>query len=136
MNKKFGLKEWDNHLLYFKDKPIKILEIGIDKGDIMKKFIDVFLNNNNLTEYYGIDNWNYLAEPEKIIDNIKENCLNKNNIYLIKKDPTIGLAILLSKDILFDIIFINSLHIHKIMTCDPDFFFSSKIISKRWYNYF
>ena len=130
MSKKFGWTEWDNHLLDLKGKPVKILEIGIDKGNVMKKFIDVFLNTNNLAEYYGVDNWNYSDESAEIIDNIKENYSNKNNIHLIKKDASIGLSILLSKKILFNIIYINSLYISKIMTCDPDFFLVFKLLAK------
>lgn len=85
MNKTFEFKEWNNYLLHFKDESIKILEIGIDNGNILKQFIDVFLKSNSNSEYYGIDTWNESKNNEKIVDEIIQNSNQKDNIHLIKK---------------------------------------------------
>ena len=47
----FGWKEWDKNLMYMKGNPVKILEIGIGKGETMDKFSQVFLESNKESEY-------------------------------------------------------------------------------------
>jgi len=126
MSKKFGWKEWDNHLLHFIGKPVKILEIGVFKGDAMEKFAQVFLESNKDSEYYGIDTWE--GSPEYVEINFKEiekSALSKknasprkNNINFIKKESVIALPELIIKNIKFDIIFIDASHTAKDVLYD------------------
>jgi predicted O-methyltransferase YrrM len=126
MSKKFGWKEWDNHLLHFIGKPVKILEIGVFKGEAMEKFAQVFLESNKDAEYYGIDTWE--GSPEYVEINFKEiekSALarknaspRKNNINFIKKESVIALPELIIKNIKFDIIFIDASHTAKDVLYD------------------
>lgn len=126
MNKTFGWKEWDNHLLHFRGKPIKILEIGVYKGEAMEKFAEVFLESNKDAEYYGIDTWEgspeYVEidfkEIEKAALGRKEASPRKNNIHFIKKQSVIALPELVIKNIMFDIIFIDASHTAKDVLYD------------------
>jgi predicted O-methyltransferase YrrM len=126
MNKTFGWKEWDNHLLHFRGKPIKILEIGVYKGEAMEKFAEVFLESNKDAEYYGIDTWEgspeYVEidfkEIEKAALGRKEASSRKNNIHFIKKESVIALPELVIKNLMFDIIFIDASHTAKDVLYD------------------
>ena len=126
MTKKFGWKEWDNHLLHFRGKPIKILEIGVYKGEAMEKFAEVFLESNKDAEYYGIDTWEgspeYVEidfkEIEKAALSRKDASPRKNNIHFIKKESVIALPELIIKKIMFDIIFIDASHTAKDVLYD------------------
>ena len=126
MNKQFGWKEWDTHLLHFIGKPIKILEIGVFKGQAMEKFAEIFLESNNDAEYYGIDTWEgspeYVEidfkEIEKSANDKKNNSTRKNNIHFIKKESVIALPELIIKNITFDIIFVDASHTAKDVLYD------------------
>jgi len=117
MSKKFESNEWNNYLLHFKDQPINILEIGIDDGNVLQQFIDVFLKSNENTQYYGIDTWEE-SKNEQIVGNIIKNSIQKDNIHLIKKDSIIAISELIIKKISFDIIYINSLYVRKNLSTD------------------
>jgi len=114
----FELEQWNNHLLHFKNKPIKILEIGIDKGINLQKFIKIFLESNEESEYYGIDAFDKSNENKKNVNEIINNSIRKNNIHLINKESIIALQDLTNNNILFDIIYINSLYINKNILSD------------------
>ena len=126
MNKTFGWTEWDKHLLHFRGKPIKILEIGVYKGEAMEKFAQVFLESNNDAEYYGIDTWEgspeYVEIDFKEIERAalgrKEASPRKNNIHFIKKESVIALPELVIKKIMFDIIYIDASHVAKDVLYD------------------
>ena len=124
MNKTFELKEWNNYLLHFKDEPIKILEIGIDNGTILKEFINVFLESNKQAQYYGIDTWDESKEKEKIVHDIINKSSRKDNIHLIKKKSVTALPEFIINNMLFDVIYINSLYIGK------DIFYDSMMVMK------
>jgi len=118
MNKTFKFKEWNNYLLQFKDEPIKILEIGIDNGNILKEFINVFLDSNKDAQYYGIDTWNESKDNEKIVNDIIKNSSRKDNIHLIKKDSITAIPELIINKMFFDVIYVNSLYINKSIFYD------------------
>ena len=124
MNKTFELKEWNNYLLHFKDEPIKILEIGIDNGTILKEFINVFLESNKQAQYYGIDTWDESKEKEKIVHDIINKSSRKDNIHLIKKKSVTALPEFIINNMLFDVIYINSLYLGK------DIFYDSMMVMK------
>ena len=124
MNKTFKLKEWNNYLLHFKDEPIKILEIGIDNGNILKEFINVFLESNEYAKYYGIDTWDESKDNEKIVHDIINKSSRKDNIHLIKKKSMIALPEFIINNMLFDVIYINSLYLGK------DIFYDSMMVMK------
>ena len=117
MNKTFQSNEWNNYLLHFKDQPINILEIGIDDGNVLQQFIDIFLKSNENTQYYGIDTWEE-SKNEEIARDIVKNSKQKDNIHLIKKDSIIAISELIIKNISFDIIYINSLYVRKNLSTD------------------
>ena len=117
MNKNFQSNEWNNYLLHFKDQPINILEIGIDDGNVLQQFIDVFLKSNENTQYYGIDTWEE-SKNEEIVRDIVKNSKQKDNIHLIKKDSIIAISELIIKNISFDLIYINSLYVRKNLSTD------------------
>jgi hypothetical protein len=108
MSKKFGWTEWDNHLLHLQEKSNKILEIGINKGSVMKKFIDIFLDNKE-SEYYGVDTE---------IDMKIETGIDNQNIHLIKNESTTAISELIIKKISFDIIYVNNLILKKNLNTD------------------
>ena len=126
MSKKFGWTEWDNHLLHFRGKPIKILEIGVYKGEAMEKFAQVFLESNKDAEYYGIDTWEGSPEYVEIdFKEIEKTALGKrnasprkDNIHFIKKESVTALPELVIKKIMFDIIFIDASHTAKDVLYD------------------
>jgi len=101
-------KEWNKDILYLINKPIKILEIGIGKGEIMKYVTSIF---NNKLKYYGIDEWKYGNKSKDIekIANLNRN-LNKykKNIFYLKKNSKIILYEFIKKNTTFDFIIINS----------------------------
>jgi len=126
MNKTFGWTEWDKHLLHLRGKPVRILEIGVYKGEAMEKFAQVFLESNSEAEYYGIDTWEgspeYIEidfkEIEKAALDRKEASPRKNNIHFIKKESVIALPELIIKKIIFDIIYIDASHVAKDVLYD------------------
>jgi hypothetical protein len=124
MNKTFELKEWNNYLLHFKDEPIKILEIGIDNGNVLQQFIDVFLDSNENSKYYGIDTWDESKENEKIVNDIINKSSRKDNIHLIKKQSITVLPEFIVNKMSFDVIYINSLYI------DKNIFYASNLAIK------
>lgn len=100
-------KEWNKDIIYLINMPIKILEIGVGKGEIMKYVTNIF----NKPIYYGIDEWNYGNKSKDIekIANLNRN-LNKykKNIFYLKKNSKIVLYEFIKKNTTFDFIIINS----------------------------
>lgn len=121
----FGWKEWDKNLLYMKGNPIKILEIGIGKGETMEKFTQIFLESNKEAEYYGIhtfkkdlDSEQSITDIKKIVNSKKEHSLVSNKIYIMDEDTNTLLQKYISDNIVFDIIYINSSYFAKDILLD------------------
>ena len=121
----FGWKEWDKNLLYMKGNPIKILEIGIGKGETMEKFTQIFLESNKKAEYYGIhtfkkdlDSDQSITDIKKIVNSKKEHSLVSNKIYIMDEDTDTLLQKYISDNIVFDIIYINSSYFAKDILLD------------------
>ena len=108
----FALKEWENNLSPMIGKSIKILDIGISKGNIMEEFAKIFLKSNKDAKYYGIDMWKQSeVNPEINYDIIEKEAnkrkseLNvKSQITFIKEDYNKALSNLSLELTLFDII--------------------------------
>ena len=122
----FGWKHWDKTILHFKGRDIKILEIGVYKGDAMEKFAEVFLERNKNAEYYGIDTWEGSPEYVEIDFKDVEKSANakrdkspvKDRIHFIKKESSLALPELVGKKMMFDIIFIDASHTSKDVLYD------------------
>lgn len=121
----FGWKEWDKNLLHMKGNPVKILEIGIGKGETMDKFSQVFLEHNKEAEYYGIhtfkkdlDSEQSINDIKKIVTTKKEQTLVSNKIYIMDEDTNKLLQKYISDNIVFDIVYINSSYFAKDILLD------------------
>lgn len=121
----FGWKEWDKNLMYMKGNPVKILEIGIGKGETMDKFLQVFLEHNKESEYYGIHTFKKDLDSEQSINDIKkivmtkkEQSLVSNKIYIMDEDTNTLLQKYIFDNIVFDIVYINSSYFAKDILLD------------------
>jgi hypothetical protein len=117
MTKKFDWKEYDNHLSNFREKSIKILEIGIDKGIKTNKFFD---NKDN--EYFRINN-KESEHNDVVTDTGNVGIIETSKIHLIKNESTIAISELILQKISFDIILVNSLDIKKNFNTDCSIIF-------------
>lgn len=111
-------KSWNKHLSKFKDKKIKVLEIGIYTGRSAEIFFKYILTHPK-SEYYGIDTFKGSSEYSSDIDfkEIEKKFKKrikpyKDRVNVIKAKSEIGLVKLLSKKSppKFDIIFIDGSH--------------------------
>jgi hypothetical protein len=105
--------EIKKYILYLIGKPVKILEIGIHKGENIQKLTEIFFEKNKKCEYYGIDEWKYESKAkskdiENIANYIRDLNTYKKNIFYIKNDPIEELNKLIKKNEEFDIIIINT----------------------------
>lgn len=122
----FEWKQWDNHLSKFKGKSVHILEIGVYTGVAMEKFVQLFLDSDPDSHYYGVDTWEGspeytdvdFKEVEKIALEKKRNSPSKARIHIMKQSSEVALPLLLSKGIMFDIIFIDASHVAKDVLFD------------------
>jgi hypothetical protein len=121
----FGWKEWDKNLLHMKGNPVKILEIGIGKGETMEKFTQIFLESNKEAEYYGIHTFKKDLDSEqsnndikKIVLDKKEHSLVSNKIFIMDEDTNTLLQKYISDNIVFDIVYINSSYFAKDILLD------------------
>jgi len=121
----FGWKEWDKNLLHMKGNPVKILDIGIGKGEAMDKFSQVFLEHNKEAEYYGIhtfkkdlDSEQSINDIKKIVISKKEQSLVSNKIHIMDEDTNTLLQKYISDNIVFDIVYINSSYFAKDILLD------------------
>jgi len=116
----FALKEWENNLSPMIGKPVKILDIGIYKGNVMEEFAKVFLKSNKDAKYYGIDMWKQSEENQEINFDIIEKEANKrkaelnikSQITFIKEDYNKALSNLSLESNSFNIIHINTNYIN------------------------
>lgn len=112
-----GFKNWDLLLKDYFHKEIHFLEIGVYKGEIVKRIAPVFLDHPN-SSYTGVDTWKgseeYMdtdfEEIERMARESAKSTGKLNQITFLKMSSFDGLFKLTQEKRIFDIIFIDASH--------------------------